>query len=62
MKVRVSVTLSKELLGAIDDRARQQSGTRSDFIEAALWTFIRQLARDERNVHDLEITIGARMS
>jgi metal-responsive CopG/Arc/MetJ family transcriptional regulator len=55
MKVKTSITLSEELLKAADKRAKQQRRTRSDFIEAAVRAFIRQLIRDERNARDLEI-------
>ena len=58
MKVKTSITLSENLLQAIDTRAREQGDhykNRSDFIETALWTFITQLFRDEQNARDLEI-------
>jgi metal-responsive CopG/Arc/MetJ family transcriptional regulator len=55
MKVKTSITRSKELLQAIDQRARQFKKNRSDFIEAAVWAFIGQLIRDEQNAKDLEI-------
>lgn len=55
MKVKTSITLSDKLLEAIDERARQQKKTRSDFIEVAAWAFIAQLIRDEQNARDLEI-------
>ena len=55
MKVKTSISLSKELLDAVDERARRHKKTRSDFIEAAAWTFIRQLIRNEQNARDLEI-------
>ena len=34
MKVKTSITLSEDLLKAVDKRAKQQKKTRSDFIEA----------------------------
>lgn len=55
MKVKTSITLSEDLLDAIDKRAGQQRKTRSDFIEVALWAFIRELVRNERNARDLDI-------
>ena len=55
MKVKTSITLSKELLQAIDKRAKQFKKNRSDIIEAAVWAFIGQLIRDEQNARDLEI-------
>ena len=55
MKVKTSITLSEELLKVLDKRAKQHHKNRSDFIEAAIWVFVRQLARNEQNVRDLEI-------
>jgi metal-responsive CopG/Arc/MetJ family transcriptional regulator len=55
MKVKTSITLSEELLKVLDKRARQHHKNRSDFIEAAVWAFVRQLARNEQNARDLEI-------
>lgn len=55
MKVKTSITLTEELLTAIDKRARQFKKNRSDFIEAAVRAFIGQLIRDELNAKDLEI-------
>ncbi len=55
MKVKTSITLSEELLKAVDKRTKQQQKTRSDFIETAVWAFIQQLTRDEQNARDLEI-------
>lgn len=54
MKVRTSITLPEELLKGVARCAAQRRETRSTFIEAALWAFIRQLARDEQNARDLE--------
>jgi len=54
MKVKTSITLSRELLQAVDARTgRGQS--RSEFIEAALQAFLDKSMRDERAVRDLEI-------
>ncbi len=55
MKVKTSITLSEDLLEGVDQRAKQQKKTRSDFIETAVWAFIKQLIRDEQNARDLEI-------
>jgi len=55
MKVKTSVSLSEELLKAIDQRARESKKNRSDIIEAAAWTFIDQLIREEQNTRDFEI-------
>jgi metal-responsive CopG/Arc/MetJ family transcriptional regulator len=59
MKVKTSITLSEDLLRSIDERARMAETNRSDFIEAAVRTFIKQQIRDEQNARDLEI-INAR--
>ena len=55
MKIKTSITLTEELVKAIDRRAKQYKKNRSDFIEAAVWAFIGQLIRDELNAKDLEI-------
>jgi metal-responsive CopG/Arc/MetJ family transcriptional regulator len=55
MKVKTSITLSEELLKAVDKRTKQQRKTRSDFIEVAVRAFIQQLIREEQNTRDLEI-------
>jgi metal-responsive CopG/Arc/MetJ family transcriptional regulator len=55
MKVKTSITLSKELLEIIDERVRLSNTNRSDFIEAAVSAFIRQQMREEQNAKDLEI-------
>ena len=55
MKVKISITVSQELLEVIDARARQSQRNRSDFIETALRIFIQQLEREEQNAKDLEI-------
>ncbi len=55
MKIKTSVTLSEELIKEVDQHAKQFSKNRSDFIEKAVWAFIRQLIRDELNARDLEI-------
>lgn len=54
MKVKTSVTLSDNLLQAIDRQAGP-SQNRSEFIEKAVWAFIAQLVRNEQNARDLEI-------
>ncbi len=58
MKVKTSITLSEDLLKAIDERIGQRKN-RSGFIETALWTFIHQTLRDEQNKRDLK-TINRR--
>ena len=54
MKVKTSITLSEDLLRAID---RQQAGynSRSEFIEAAARSFLVRLARNKTEQRDLEI-------
>ncbi len=54
MKVKTSITLSEDLVKAIDERAKQHKN-RSDFIEAAVRAFIGQMIREEQNARDLEI-------
>ena len=54
MKVKTSVTLSNELIEAID-KYGQPYKNRSDFIEAAIWAFIKQIIRDQENARDIEI-------
>ena len=54
MKVKTSITLSEDLLEAIDQRSAQFKN-RSDFVEAAIRAFIAQMIRDEQNAKDLTI-------
>ncbi len=54
MKVKTSITLSEDLLDAIDKRAADFKN-RSDFIEAAIRAFLAQRIREERNEKDREI-------
>ncbi len=54
MKVKISITLPQELLKAVDERAKQQRTTRSNFIANAVQTFLARLARDEQSARDLE--------
>ncbi len=54
MKVKTSVSLSDELIKAIDQYG-QSYKNRSDFVEAAIWSFIKQIIRDQQNVRDIEI-------
>jgi len=51
MKVKTSVTLSEELLHAID----AQAGQRSAFIEVAAWAYLRVRERERRDARDLAI-------
>lgn len=55
MKVKTSITLSEELLKVLDKRAKQHHKNRSEFIEAAVWALVRQLAHNEQDARDLEI-------
>ncbi len=55
MKVKTSITLSEDVVEAVDRRARLQNTNRSDFIEAAVRSFIAQLARADRDAQDREI-------
>ncbi len=54
MKVKTSITLSEDIVEAIDDLAGESSN-RSEFIETALRNYIAQKKRDEQNSRDLEI-------
>ena len=54
MKVKTSITLSEDLLKAIDEYATEYN-TRSEFIEEAVRVFIRQLIRKQQDAKDLEI-------
>jgi metal-responsive CopG/Arc/MetJ family transcriptional regulator len=54
MKVKTSITLSEDLLEAIDSRAAEFKN-RSDFIEAALRAHIHQMNFEEQNARDIAI-------
>jgi len=54
MKVKTSITLSKELLRAID-RYQSEYNSRSEFLEAAARSFLARLARQKVERRDLEI-------
>jgi metal-responsive CopG/Arc/MetJ family transcriptional regulator len=54
MKVKTSITLSGELVHSIDQYGKDYKN-RSDFIEAAVQTFIRQIIRRQQDSHDIEI-------
>ena len=54
MKVKTSITLSEDLLEAIDQRVERYKN-RSEFIEVAVWAFIAQMMRDEQNARDIQI-------
>ncbi|HWX39663.1 MAG TPA: ribbon-helix-helix protein, CopG family [Blastocatellia bacterium] len=52
--MKISITLSADLLEAIDRLARPKR-SRSGFIENALTSFISNIERDRNNGRDLEI-------
>lgn len=54
MKAKTSITLSEDVLRAID-KLFGPSKNRSEFIETVLRTYIAQMIRRERNVRDLKI-------
>ena len=54
MKVKTSITLSEDILEAINKRP-DGFKNRSDFIEAAIRSYIEQKIREERNARDLAI-------
>ncbi len=54
MKIKTSITLSKELISIIDKKAIDHK-SRSDFIEQALWFYLKHLIRQEKNARDLII-------
>ncbi len=53
MKVKASITLSEDVLQAVDDLA--MSSSRSEVIEHALRDFLAARARMVRNARDIEI-------
>ena len=55
MKIKTSITLSEEVIKAVDQYAKQYSKNRSEFIEMAVSRYIKQLIRNEVNAKDLEI-------
>jgi metal-responsive CopG/Arc/MetJ family transcriptional regulator len=54
MKIKTSITLSEDLLRAIDEQSGTQKN-RSEFIENALRNYIGQVIRSRQNAKDLEI-------
>ncbi len=54
MKVKTSITLSEDVLAAVDQLSGKHQN-RSEFIEAAVRAFIADLERQQRNKRDLEI-------
>jgi metal-responsive CopG/Arc/MetJ family transcriptional regulator len=53
MKTKTSITLSADILELMDRQAGTKS--RSEFIETALWAYVSELARRERDAGDLMI-------
>lgn len=54
MKIKTSITLSEDVIEAID-KLTGQSRNRSEFIEKAVRAYIAQMIRREPNARDLEI-------
>jgi metal-responsive CopG/Arc/MetJ family transcriptional regulator len=54
MKVKTSITLSEDLLKAIDKHTGEHKN-RSEFIEDAVRAFIIQLIKREQDARDLEL-------
>lgn len=57
MKVKTSITLSEDVLQAVDDLSGQAQN-RSEFIEAALRVYIADKRRQARDARDLAILNG----
>jgi len=54
MKVKTSITLSEDVVEAVDGLAGE-SRNRSEVIETALRSYLARMKRDEQNSHDLGI-------
>ncbi len=54
MRIKTSVTLSQDVLKAVDKLSKSYK-SRSEFIELALRAFIAQTIRSQQNARDLEI-------
>jgi metal-responsive CopG/Arc/MetJ family transcriptional regulator len=54
MKVKTSITLSQDVLTAIDELSGTSSN-RSELIETAVKRFVEQVQRERRNSRDLDI-------
>ena len=54
MKVKTSITVDKDLLRAVDTLSSKYKN-RSEFIEAAIQSYIAQITRSQQNAKDLEI-------
>lgn len=53
MKIKTSITLSEDILEAVDKYSGKQK--RSEFIEQAIRAFIEDLIRRERDKRDLDV-------
>jgi metal-responsive CopG/Arc/MetJ family transcriptional regulator len=54
MKVETSITVEKDLLDAVDKLSGKDKN-RSEFIEAAIQSYLAQIVRPKHNERDLEI-------
>jgi metal-responsive CopG/Arc/MetJ family transcriptional regulator len=54
MKVKTSITISDDVLKAVD-KLSGPNANRSEFIESAVRRFVEHLRRERRNAKDLEI-------
>ncbi|MDQ7827190.1 MAG: ribbon-helix-helix domain-containing protein [Candidatus Eremiobacteraeota bacterium] len=54
MKVKTSITLSEDLLKAVDEQSGAH-GSRSEFIENALRSYLGQMLRLRQNARDMDI-------
>jgi metal-responsive CopG/Arc/MetJ family transcriptional regulator len=54
MRIKTSVTLSQDVLKAVDKLSKPYK-SRSEFVEIALRAFIAQTIRNQQNARDLEI-------
>ena len=54
MKVKTSVTLSEELLNAIEAQAGAESANRSALIEQAMWEYLSSRHRAARDKNEMD--------
>ena len=54
MKVKISITLEKDVISAID-RQVDEYGSRSEFLEVAASRLLARLAKQEKDRRDLDI-------
>jgi metal-responsive CopG/Arc/MetJ family transcriptional regulator len=55
MKCKTSITLSEDIVRAVDRRARRCKTNRSDVIENAVRAYLLQVVRDEIDARDFEV-------